>query len=179
VGAGTGATVAKLAGRRGFVKGGIGTASERAGSLIVGAIVAVNALGEIVDRSGRVIAAPHDGHGNWLDSLETLRGRSAAPAPGENTTIGVVATNARLVRDQTNRLAAIAHDGIARAVRPAHMLDDGDTLFTMATGEQEVDRGGLMVIEALAVLAVERAIVKAVLAATSLAGVPAVRDLSR
>jgi L-aminopeptidase/D-esterase-like protein len=181
VGAGTGATVAKLAGRRGFVKGGIGTASETAGDIVVGAIVAVNAIGEVVDSaSGQVVAGPHDGRGGgFIESLQALRGRFEGTAPGENTTIGIVATNARLSGEQTNRLASVAHDGIARAVRPAHMLDDGDTLFAMATGDREVDRNELMVVEALAVAAVERAIVKAVLAATSLAGVPAVRDLSR
>jgi putative pantetheine hydrolase len=97
-------------------------------------------------------------------------------APEGNTTIGIVATNARLTKEQTNRLATVAHDGLARAVRPAHTLTDGDTFFAIATGEIAVGPDRLLAIEAFAARVVERAIVKGVLAATSLAGVPSVSE---
>jgi L-aminopeptidase/D-esterase-like protein len=175
VGAGTGATVAKLLGREHALKGGIGTASEATNDgLVVAALVAVNAAGDIYDSSGSVIAAPRSENGGFADSIAALRGVATTPTPGENTTIGIMATNARLTKAQASRLATVAHDGIARAVRPAHTLADGDTLFALATGEREVSLAGLRAIEALAPLAVERAIVDAVVSATSLAGVPSV-----
>ncbi len=181
VGAGTGATVAKAAGRERCLKGGIGTASEAGpAGLVVGAIVAVNGVGEVVDsRTGEVIAGPRGDDGRFLDTLSALsampRGWTAVAA-GENTTIGVVATNAHLTKEQTNRLATIAHDGLARAVRPAHTSSDGDTFFALATGEIDIPLRAVTAMEALTALAVERAIVKAVLAAKSLAGVPSVSE---
>jgi L-aminopeptidase/D-esterase-like protein len=95
---------------------------------------------------------------------------------GSNTTLGVVATNARLDKEQTNRLATIAHNGLARAVRPAHTMMDGDTIFTLATGEKDLSPDATLALETFATLSVERAIVKGVLAATSLGGVPSVKD---
>ena len=179
VGAGTGATVAKALGRSGAVKGGIGTAGEDAGGgVVVGAIVAVNAGGEIVDsRDGSVVAGPRREDGSFADSLSALRERSAATVAG-NTTIACVATNAALSKEQANRLAAVAHDGFARAIRPVHTQLDGDTVFALATGEVALgDPAQLRLLEALTPVAVERAILKAVGAATTLGGVPAVRDL--
>jgi L-aminopeptidase/D-esterase-like protein len=177
VGAGTGATVAKLQGLDHALKGGIGAASERAGAIIVGAIVVVNAVGEVVDGTNRrVVAGPRGRDGSFRDSVEALRERASPLPQGENTTIGVVATNALLLKDQAARLASVAHDGIARAIRPSHMLTDGDTLFALATGEREIDYRHLALVEALAAIAVERAIVKAVLAAKTLGGVPSVSD---
>jgi L-aminopeptidase/D-esterase-like protein len=178
VGVGTGATVAKAAGPGSSMKGGVGSASEDVGGgLLIGAIVAVNAAGEIVDSSqGRVIAAPRGEDGRFLDSLRLLSERiDDAPAP-TNTTIGVVATNARLSKEQANRLAMVAQDGLARAIRPAHTMADGDTIFAMATGEKEVQVAGIRALEALAAKVVERAIVKGVLAAKSLGGIPSVSD---
>lgn len=180
VGAGTGATVAKAAGMAAAVKGGIGTASEHlGGGLVVGAIVAVNAGGEIVDsRNGQVIAAPRSPEGGFQDSLELLRKGLSTPRPGENTTIGVVATNAQLTKEQANRLATVAHDGLARAVRPVHTLSDGDVIFALATGRQgPADTRAMRAIEAFAALAVERAVIRGVLAATSLGGAPSVSAL--
>jgi L-aminopeptidase/D-esterase-like protein len=175
VGAGTGATVAKLLGREGVRKGGIGTASEAFGDgLVVGALFAVNCVGDVIDSAtGRVIAgARRDGGGDTISSL-----RVGPPGAGAgNTTLGVVATNARLDKEQTNRLATVAHNGLARAIRPAHTMMDGDTIFTMATGEKVIAAESIVALETFATLAVERAIVKGVLAATSLAGVPSVRD---
>jgi L-aminopeptidase/D-esterase-like protein len=175
VGAGTGATVAKLLGREGVRKGGIGTASEAFGDgLAVGALFAVNCVGDVIDSAtGKVIAGARSDSG--LDTLAALRAGRPGMG-GSNTTIGVVATNAQLDKEQTNRLATIAHNGLARAVRPAHTMMDGDTIFTMATGERELSPDAVLALETFATLAVERAIVKGVLAATSLGGVPSVRE---
>jgi L-aminopeptidase/D-esterase-like protein len=175
VGAGTGATVAKVA-RRGLLKGGIGTASEAFGQgFVVGAIVAVNAVGDVMDEYGGVLAGPRSDDGAFIDTIEMLR-HGRQPVIEGNTTIGVVATNASLTKEQTNRLASVAHDGLARAVRPAHTLGDGDTLFAVATGEHAVTPEDLLALEVFACLSVERAIRKGVLAATSLAGVPSVKE---
>jgi L-aminopeptidase/D-esterase-like protein len=181
VGVGTGCTVAKAGGTERWLKGGVGTACERGpGGLLAGAIVAVNAGGEIIDSEhGCVIAGPRaDEPGAFLDTLELMRAeRSEGPGPGENTTLAVVATNARLTKEQANRLASVSHDGFARAIRPAHTMSDGDTIFTFATGEVAVDPWRIgHALEALAARAVERAIVRAVLCATGLAGVPSAQD---
>jgi L-aminopeptidase/D-esterase-like protein len=178
VGAGTGAVVAKILRTRG-VKGGVGTASEAlAGGIVIGALVVVNAVGEVFDGStGKIVAGPRDNDGKPLDTIEGLRALAAEPAPGENTTIGVIATNARLDKEEANRLAAVAHNGLARSIRPVHTLSDGDTIFALATGEVAVEGRQLMALEAFAAHAMERAVHKAVRAATSLGGVPAVRDL--
>jgi L-aminopeptidase/D-esterase-like protein len=180
VGVGTGCTVAKTGGRERMLKGGVGTACERGpGELLVGAIAAVNCGGEVIDaETGQLIAGPRgDKPGTFLDSLEMMRAeRGADPSFGENTTLAVVATNAVLSKAQANRLASVAQDGIARAVRPAHTLSDGDTIFALATCEVEADTRALLAIEALASRAVERAIVRAVISATTIAGVPSVGE---
>jgi L-aminopeptidase/D-esterase-like protein len=175
VGGGTGATVAKLAGQGRRFKAGVGTASEALGDgLIVGAIVVVNAVGDVIDsRDGSVVAGPRGDNGAFVDTMESLRS-GARRIPEGNTTIGVVATNAALTKEQTNRLASIAHDGLARAIRPVHTLGDGDAMFALATGAVEVSPIRTVALEAFAVRAVERAIVRAVTSATSLAGVPSV-----
>ncbi len=178
-GAGTGATLGKALGMRLAVKGGIGSASESTESgLIVGAIFAVNALGEVVDsNNGRVVAGPRDPEGGFVDTSEVLRNVSLPPAP-HNTTIGVIATNAKLTKEQANHLATVAHDGLARAIRPAHTLADGDAIFALATGGYEnVDPAGLRALDVMAARATERAILNAVRQATTIAGIPAVRDL--
>jgi L-aminopeptidase/D-esterase-like protein len=175
VGAGTGATVAKLMGPERALKGGIGTASETFGDgFVVGALMVVNAVGDIVDSAtGEVIAGPRGENGAFLDTVAGLRSRSRR-VPEGNTTIGVVATNAKLTKEQAHRLATIAHDGMARAIRPVHTTADGDTMFALATGEKEMAATRIIALETLAALAVERAIHKAVHAATPLAGVPSV-----
>jgi L-aminopeptidase/D-esterase-like protein len=177
VGAGTGATVAKLMGADRNLKGGIGSSSETFGDgYVVGALMVVNAVGDIVDSTtGGVIAAPRDEYGAFVDTVGGLRARSRR-VPEGNTTIGVVATNAKLTKEQTNRLASIAHDGMARAIRPVHTTGDGDTMFALATGEKEMAATRIIALETFAALAVERAIHKAVLSATSLAGVPSVKE---
>jgi L-aminopeptidase/D-esterase-like protein len=179
VGAGTGLTVAKAGGPGTGLKGGIGTASEELeAGIVVGAMVAVNAGGEIVDsRDGSVVAGPRDfERGGFRDTFELIRRGSQGPVAGANTTVGVVATNAKLTKEQTNRLATLAHDGFARAIRPCHTMSDGDTVFALATGAVELPERGLRALEAFTPIAVERAIVKAARAATSLAGVPSAAD---
>lgn len=121
IGAGTGASVGKRDGSQ--RQGGLGTASARAGGWTVGALFVVNAVGDVVDEYGELIASP------------TQRTRGAL-APGESTVVGVVATDARLSKVQANVLARMAHDGIARAVRPSHTTMDGDTIFAIATGQE-------------------------------------------
>ncbi len=186
VGAGAGATVGKLSGGR-PMKGGIGTASIKlTEGLVVAAIVAVNCTGDVIDpRSGKIVAGARtsDGKG-FLDIARTLRsgrgvtltgGRGGAGA-GENTTIGVVATNARFDKTQMTKVAEMAHDGLARAINPAHTLYDGDTLFALSTGTSTVS-ANLTAIGALAAEVVTDAILRAVKRATSIPGYPAVRDL--
>ena len=181
VGAGTGATVAKALGPSRSLKGGIGTASIDLGEgVIVGAIAAANAIGGIYDAdSGALVAGPRGDDGAMLESLSliTTPGYTREPPPAAtNTTIGIVATSARLSKEQANKLASAAHDGLALAVRPAHTMNDGDTLFALATGtvDGEPDMYRLC---AAAALCTARAIANGVRAATGLGGVPAVGEL--
>jgi len=182
VGAGMGATVGKSLGPERAMKGGIGSASERAyNGLMAGAIAAVNGAGDIVDPSnGKSIAGARRDDGTIEDAVEVLReGRLWQPEVAEqNTVLVVVATNAVLTKEQANRLATVCQDGIARAVRPAHTPSDGDVVFALATGAQELGGADYRALEALATRAVERAIVRGVLAAESLGGYPSVRDVS-
>ncbi len=194
VGAGTGATVAKMAGIERAWKGGIGTAGELLDTgIVVGAIAAVNAVGSIRDgRTGKVVAAPRGDDGRMLDVDRLLRlgrgrrqveeSRAGVEAPAtvvetpSNTTLAVVATNARLTKAQVNRIATVAHDGFARAIWPVHTRADGDVIFALATGEQEITDDQYPSIEAMSALAVERAVLAGVRAAKSLAGVPGLAD---
>ncbi|MYE31335.1 MAG: P1 family peptidase [Chloroflexi bacterium] len=192
VGAGTGATVAKMAGPDRLLKGGLGTASEYLDvGVVVGAIAAVNSVGAIRDpRTGEVVAAPRaDDPGGFVDvdahfrtgrawpelvEDEDAEGGDEPPGPETptNTTLAVVATDAKLTREQANRLATVCHDGFARTIWPAHGRGDGDTIFTLATGEVEVDAYAYSALEAMATRAVERAVLRGVRRATGLAGVP-------
>ena len=188
VGAGTGATVASLLGQDRALKGGLGTASERLDiGATVGAIVAVNAAGAIRDPcDGSLVAAPR-GDGGFVDleghfrsgqrwpELPDPDAEDGADGPA-NTTIAVVATDARLTREQANRLATVCHDGFARTIWPAHGRSDGDVIFTLATGAVEVDRYAYAALEALAARAVERAVLNGVRAADGLGGVPSVGE---
>ena len=182
VGAGTGATVAKLLGRDRGIKGGIGTSALDLGDgLIVGAIVAVNAVGGVVDpETAEIIAGPLDDDGvTMLDSMKVITApgfESPQPRAGQNTTIGVVATNAKLTKSQANKLADVSHDGLAMAVRPAHLMSDGDTMFALATGDQDGE-ANMNRLCATAALCTSRAIVRAVRKATGLGGVKAVSEL--
>ncbi len=182
VGAGTGATVGKALGMERAMKGGIGSASvSLTDGTIVGAIVAVNAIGGVYEAAtGRIVAGPRSKSGaEILDAMDVFLSpeygarRAATPS---NTTIGVVATNAALNKAQANKLASAAQDGVALAVRPAHLMGDGDTMFALATGKSdaEFDMNRLL---AAAAVCVSDAIVRAVTEAHALGGVPTVRDI--
>jgi L-aminopeptidase/D-esterase-like protein len=181
VGAGAGATVGKLVDAR-PTKAGLGSSAlTLPNGLIVGAIVTVNAVGDIIDpATGKVVAGVRNADGTFADARKLLRaGRSVGPPrPGENTTIGVIATNAKLSKTQANRVALMADAAYARAINPVHTIGDGDTLFALATGRWagEVD---VTVIGALAAEAMADAIIRAATQATSTAGVPAARDLRK
>jgi L-aminopeptidase/D-esterase-like protein len=180
VGAGTGATVGKLHHRPCAMRGGLGTASTRQGDLVVGAMVAVNAVGDVRDPdTGRLIAGTRDAPDGrrLIDSARALAGGVPLDRFGggpAHTTVGVVATSARLTKPEAARVAALAMLGFARALSPPHTAFDGDALFVLSVGDAPVDltRLGLAAADAVA-----RAIVRGVRAATSLPGLPAARDL--
>jgi L-aminopeptidase/D-esterase-like protein len=180
VGAGAGATVGKLGGGNGAMKGGLGTASISVPNglvaLVVAALVAVNSVGDVIDpHSGTVLAGVRTPDGKSMaDARKLLRSGTATAKVGQNTTIGIVATNARLTKVQATKVAQMAHDGVARAIYPAHTMGDGDTIFALATGE--VDTADVSRVGAIAADAVADAIVRAVLAAESIPGFPAARD---
>lgn len=185
VGAGAGATVGKMGMGR-SMKGGLGSSAiVMPNGLVVAAIVAVNAVGDIVDPStGKVVAGIRTEDGKGLADVRTLlrsgamlrRPRAAQPQPGANTTIGLVATNAKLSKADVSRMALMADDGFARAIVPSHTTGDGDTVFALATGSftEEVP---LTLIGALAADAMSEAIVRAVSKAETIANTPAARQL--
>lgn len=181
VGAGAGATVGKMGGRP--MKGGLGSAAIRLpDGLVVAAIVAVNSVGDIIDPwTGKVVAGVRTEDGKSVaDVRKLLRegavGRRTQPRAGENTTIGLVATNAKLTKAEINRVAMMADDGFARAINPSHTTGDGDTVFALATGRWEGQANASM-IGALAAEAMAEAIVRAVSKADSLEGVPSAKEL--
>jgi L-aminopeptidase/D-esterase-like protein len=186
VGAGTGATVGKIFGPAQCMKSGIGTASLEIGAgVIVGAIAAVNAFGDVIDPStGQIIAGArsrdvgpmHIGApGYFADTLQVMKsmiGRTALGLSSRgNTVIGVVATNARLNKEEANKVAQMAHDGLARTIRPAHTMVDGDTIFALATSEHP---GDVNIVGAYAAEVFAQAILRAVQAARPVAGLPAI-----
>ncbi len=181
VGAGAGATVGKLFGMRGAMKSGLGSVSITIGDtdLTVGAIVAVNAVGDVLSKeTGKILAGARtrDGDG-FLDSLQQiLSGATITAHVGGNTTIGVVATNARLTKAEATKVAQMAHDGLARVINPVHTGMDGDTLFAASTGTAKT-RADVSTIGAVAAEAMARAVNRAVRTATGLPGLPAYRDL--
>jgi L-aminopeptidase/D-esterase-like protein len=184
VGAGTGACVGKVFGMGRAMKGGIGTASVTVDGVTVGAIIACNALGDVLDPdTAQVIAGARSEDG--LQLLDTRRAllRGDAPRPilaGTNTTIGVIATDAVITKLQATKLAQMAHDGLARSINPVHTMSDGDTLFALGTGRIKT-HPGMMVLGTMAAEATARAVVRAVLAARGLVAgalhLPAARDL--
>jgi len=180
VGAGAGATIGKIGGGRLAMKAGIGSAAiALPNGLIVGALVAVNAVGDVIDPStGAVVAGARDANGKLADARKVLRSgaQTTSPRPGENTTIGVVATNARLTKPQTARLALMADDGLARALFPSHTLGDGDTVFALATGAWN-GTADVSTVGALAADVMAEAIVRAAVMAKSSGGLPASADL--
>ncbi len=183
VGAGAGATVGKSGGQRGEhggpMKAGIGSAAVKLpNGLVVAALVAVNAVGDIIDpSSGQVVAGARGADGKLADARKLLRqGGGREGRSGENTTIGVVATNAKLTKVQAQKMAQMAHDGYARAISPVHTPADGDTIFSLATGTWD-GQANYGQIGALAAEAMADAIVRAATQATTSNGLPAARDL--
>ena len=184
VGAGTGATVGKILGMQHAMKSGIGTASLAiGGGIYVGAIAAVNVFGDVIEpTTGEIVAGVRLVHTGPLkigkgpyfaDTLEVMRSLTGRTVLGfashEHTAIGAVATNAKLTKEQTNKVAQMAHDGLARTVRPAHTMLDGDTIFALATGEHRAD---VNIVGAFAAQVFAQAVLRAVWAAKPVAGLP-------
>ncbi len=183
-GAGAGATVGKLFGFEFGMKGGVGTASLQVGPWLVGAIVAVNCVGDVVDpATGRILAGSRTPEGKTLrDSVASMkRGESISRPFSENTTLAVLVTNVQLNKAAVSKLAQMAQDGLARAIHPAHTPYDGDTVFALSTGEHPV--GSIPKVEILTILgtlaaeAVSQAILRAVTLAKGLPNLPAYADL--
>jgi L-aminopeptidase/D-esterase-like protein len=183
VGAGTGASIGKLFGNALGMKSGLGTASMRIGAMVIGAIMVVNSFGDVLDpatggiiaglRSGRLGPLRVGGRGYLADTLaamKTVPGRAVLRlAHHTNTAIGVVATNVRLDKAQAMKVAQMAHDGLARAVRPVHTMLDGDTIFALSTGRLRAD---VTVVGAFAAEVVTHAVLRAVRSAASAGGLP-------
>ena len=185
VGAGAGAVVGKVFGIQHAMKGGVGTASVTVDGITVGALIACNALGDVIDPdTAQVMAGARtdDGQGLRDTRRSLLRGQPPQPLlAGTNTTIGVVATDAILTKAQAHRLAIAAHDGLARSINPVHTMSDGDTLFSLGTGIAGKSLG-MMVLATMAAEATARATVRAVQAARSVTTadglyLPAMADL--
>ena len=185
VGAGTGAVVGKVFGIQHAMKGGVGTASVTVDGVTVGALIACNALGDVIDpETAQVMAGARTDDGRALRDTRRALLRGQPPQPllaGTNTTIGVVATDAILTKVQAHRLAIAAHDGLARSINPVHTMSDGDTLFSLGTGRAGKSLG-MMVLATMAAEATARATVRAVQAARSVTTaeglyLPAMADL--
>lgn len=189
VGAGMGCTVGKILGMSQAMKSGLGCATMEIGDgLLVGAIAAVNAFGDIIDpyqqriiagaRAPQLAPLPYGEEGYFADTLrvmQSLAGKAPAMPPRQNTVIGVVVTNAQLNKEQANKVAQMAQDGLARTVKPAHTMWDGDTIFALATGPLQAD---VNTIGAFAAEMVAQAILRAVHSARGLAGLPAAGDFN-
>jgi L-aminopeptidase/D-esterase-like protein len=179
VGAGTGAAVGKLFGIERAMRGGLGSASVTVGGITVAALVAVNAIGDVIDPStGEPIAGARSEDGKSLQGTmrSMLRGELMAPLQaGSATTLGVVATDAVLTKAQANKMAQMAHDGFARSINPVHTMTDGDTIFALATGACG-QAANLTLIGALGAEVMAAAVVNAVRAAKRLSG-PGLPDL--
>lgn len=180
-GAGTGCTVGKIRGPQFSMKGGIGACAWRQGDLMVGAVVACNAMGDVLENGTIIAGSRSDDNTSFAGSEDWLiaNGRRqkdifSGKYVGENTVIGCVVTNAALNKSQANKLASVAQNGIARAVRPANATFDGDCIFAMCRGSVPADPDA---VGAMAARAVEEAIIRSVKLAESLHGKPAIRDL--
>lgn len=179
IGAGTGATIGKVLGPEFAMKGGLGTYTVKVGELMVGAIVAVNALGDVIDReSGEVIAGVLNEDKTSLRNTEDIMVAmydNKKNLFNGNTTIGAVITNAKITKGEANKLASMAHNGYARSIYPVHTMHDGDTIFTLATGKIEAD---LNVIGLLAAKVMEKAIVRAIKTSQGILGFKSYNDLN-
>jgi len=181
IGAGAGATIGKMFGPNQAMKSGLGSASVRVGNtgIVVGAIVAVNAVGDVLDpKTGQIIAGARKADGSgFMDSMARIReGYSVRADAAANTTIGVVATNVALDKAQAAKVAQMAQDGFARTINPSHTPFDGDTIFAVATGAVAA-RANPGAIGALAADVMARAVLRAVMNARGIAGLPSYADL--
>jgi L-aminopeptidase/D-esterase-like protein len=174
VGAGTGATVGNILGSERAMKGGLGSASVRLDNgLVVAALAVVNAFGDVRDpESGETLAGPRMDDGTLGDTVALLEG--ARPRWGENTTLGVVATNARLTKPQATKVAQMAHDGLARTIEPVHTSVDGDVVFAASAGGLDSSPD---VVGAWGARVVAEAVLRAVRSASGTAELPAVSEL--
>jgi L-aminopeptidase/D-esterase-like protein len=178
VGAGTGATIGNILGEASWMKGGLGSVyQELPGGILVSALAVVNAVGDVISERGQIVAGARRPDGQYLNTASFLKehaidAREVVAKGGENTTLIVLATNAKLDKSQASKLAELGHDGIAQAVRPAHTTFDGDTVFALATGEikTSTDAIGVAAIETTA-----EAIRRAVRLAKSIANIPSLR----
>ena len=161
IGAGKGATVGKIRGLKNACKSGIGAATVKVLGTTVTAIVAVNAMGDVVDETGKIIAGAKGRNGEFIDTEKCLaNGDAMKLLLGTNTTIGCIITDAKLSKVEANSVASISHNGLARAIRPVHTMYDGDTMFCMASGKRPVVN--LAIIQSATVEATRQAIVNAV-----------------
>ncbi|MBL4936472.1 P1 family peptidase [Clostridium sp. YIM B02515] len=171
IGAGTGATVGKILGPEYAMKGGLGCYAVQVGELQVGAVIAVNCLGDVVDTStGKIIAGVLNKEKNGFADTEKImisKYDEKKNLFSGNTTIGVVVTNGKFTKTEMNKIASMAHNGYGRTIRPAHSMADGDTIFTMATGKTETD---INVVGLLAARVVEQAVINAIKNAESILG---------
>jgi L-aminopeptidase/D-esterase-like protein len=174
IGAGTGASVGKMLGHKQAMKSGVGSASIQLGrGIVVGAIAAVNALGDVYDpNSGEFVA----GMRTKKKTVEWMQMASRVPMIHRNTVIGAVAVNANFTKADMTRIAQMAHDGMARAIRPVHTQYDGDTIFALATGGKRAD---LSTVGAFAAEAFAMAILRAVRASVSAGGLPGLADIEK
>ena len=165
VGAGTGASVGKIRGMKYAMKSGIGTASMDIQGVVIGALVAVNAVGDVVDpKNGNILAGLRSG-----PTLEWMKKNKPRLAVKSNTVIGVIATNAKCTKAEATKIAQMAHDGLAQTLRPAHTMFDGDTIFALATGEKEAD---ISMIGAFAAELLAEAVLRAVRMASASGKLP-------
>ena len=183
VGVGTGATVGKVLGPERAMKGGLGSASVRLpGGLVVAALAAVNAFGDVREPStGRILAGPRRKDGSLADSVERIMEAAPFMRWGENTTLGIVATNADLTKPQATKIAQMAQDGLARTVYPVHTSIDGDIVFVASIGEAAAGPAGVVVapdiVGAWGARILADAIVRAVLSAGGTPDLPAASEI--
>jgi L-aminopeptidase/D-esterase-like protein len=177
VGAGAGATLGKYFGMSRAMRSGVGSAATTtADGTIIAALVVANPLGDIIDpATGKIVAGVRKEGGGFEDVRTLIRTGAARPAPGGNTTLGVIATNATLNKAQASLLAQLAGDGFVRAIWPIHTIADGDTVFSLATGTKPGEPD-MIVLGALAADVMSAAVLRAATQATSLPNLPAVRD---
>ena len=174
VGAGTGATVGKIMGTAGSVKSGQGSALIKKNGLMVAALVVVNAFGDVYSKNGELLAGPRNPEtGQMKKTTDLMFDAGESGFPG-NTTLGVVATNAKLNKAALTKVAQLAHDGLARSIWPVHTMWDGDTIFTLSCGTEIAD---ITMVGIMAAEAVAEAVRRAVITARSLGGIPSLNEI--